>query len=282
MDNNLRDTYENYTRNIRYETYKEVWKEALGIHNLQLQLQLPYVILGHNKDDCIENIFTNITHQTKYDNLSGMSTISEVDDIIFLRPLLNITKTEIYNFSRYYNIPHLHNSTPSWSMRGQIRDSIRPALEKWDSKSIQAFIDLSTNVSDLYELMNIQIEELVNKCICNKITENGVSYSSWETRKSLIQTSVLFWKGFLSKLTNIIPSIKSLKVFITQLIQYKKKPHNINTILSVKLHTELFIKILPINNPTIVSKNNHESNIDMCNVIIKYTKPHSHILTSNL
>ena len=246
MDNNLRETYERYTRNVRYATYKYVWEHYL--HNSS-DAGVPLVILGHNKDDCIENIFTNITHQAKHDNLSGMSVYSEQDSIAFLRPLLNITKKEIYVFSRHYNIPHLHNSTPSWSMRGQIRDVIRPALENWDKSSITGLIELSNNMAELYQLMDIQIEELLRKCKCNEnCTDNSTEncYGAWETRLELVQTSLLFWKGFLNKLTNIVPSMKSLKAFIEQLIQYKNKAYHINNILSVKLCDKLFIYIRPI------------------------------------
>ena len=245
MDNNLRQVYETYTRNVRYSTYKTVWSmNNMTNEKDNKDLELPIVILGHNNDDCIENILTNITHKCKYDNLTGMDLTGIQDDIIFIRPLLNVTKKEIYAFSREFNIPHLQNSTPSWSMRGQIRDSVRPALEKWNNESIHGLVELSHNVSDLYKMMDIIIDDLLEKCKSNSTKEDEI-YGSWNSKKSHIQTSVLFWKTFLYKLTTFTPSIKSLKAFETQLIRFKSidinsKKSNSNE-LSVKVSNEIHI-----------------------------------------
>lgn len=233
MDHNLREVYETYTRNIRYATYKEVWNSFL------LQDGLPNVILGHNHDDCIENILTNITHQCKYDNLMGMSTECIQDDITFIRPLLQITKKDIYAFSREFNIPHLQNSTPSWSMRGQIRDSVRPTLENWNKSSIYGLIELSHNVSDLYSIMTSYIDNIFEQCKINTQTEN--TYGSWETKKYNIQTAILFWRAFLYKLTGYIPSVKSLKALEVQLERFKLTD---STKLSFKIHTNIQLYII--------------------------------------
>ena len=40
-----------------------------------------YVLLGHNKDDCFENILTNISNKSNYDNLSGMQILKEIEKI---------------------------------------------------------------------------------------------------------------------------------------------------------------------------------------------------------
>jgi uncharacterized protein (DUF924 family) len=45
MKHQMRTTYESYTRNVRYNCYRHVHPDH------------PRVILGHNKDDCLENIF---------------------------------------------------------------------------------------------------------------------------------------------------------------------------------------------------------------------------------
>ena len=84
LHNGLRNLYEEITKNIRYDMYK------LNINN-----DRTYILLGHNKDDCFENILTNISNKSNYDNLSGMEILKEIDGINMWRPFLNIEKKNI-------------------------------------------------------------------------------------------------------------------------------------------------------------------------------------------
>jgi len=136
MNLEIRTTYESYTRDIRYQCYKTVWK-SIG------QSGVPCVLMGHNEDDCLENILTNLCHKHKYENLRGMKSYQIVNEIGFCRPLLKIPKNVIYEEAHRLGIPYLKDSTPSWSQRGQIRDTIRPTLEKWDQQMIPALFELS-------------------------------------------------------------------------------------------------------------------------------------------
>ena len=154
MDINMRQIYENYTRNVRYSCYQE-----LSDNNL--------IMLGHNKDYCFENILTNIASKNKYDNLNAMEFISIINfnnkNIKFVRPLLEITKDYIYEYANYYKIPFLLDSTPSWSQRGQIRDIIKPTLNKWNSNIINGFEEVSIILKESIECVKILTNNLILK-----------------------------------------------------------------------------------------------------------------------
>jgi tRNA(Ile)-lysidine synthetase-like protein len=146
MEMGLREVYETYTRNVRMATYKCVCSDAI-------------VVLGHNKNDCFENILTNMTHQNKYENLQGMMVLDDK----FYRPLLGATKADIKNFAYKYGIPHLGNSTPSWSARGKIRDLVRPALERWDDRTIDGFFAMADAMKDMHSIMDAYITGLIDE-----------------------------------------------------------------------------------------------------------------------
>jgi len=198
----LRDIYETYTRNVRYNCYKQFGKNSI-------------IVLGHNKDDILENIFTNICHQNKYENLNGMTELSNVDNITFWRPLLNISKNEIYKLAEKYNIPHLPCSTPIWSQRGQIRNNIVPVLNNWDNKFIDSMYQLSTNVKNLYSIMNDYIDTIL-------IINND------KIKFKINNYSLIFWRCLFLKL-NIIPSNKSI-INLCNRIDYFKKQDKIEKI----------------------------------------------------
>lgn len=136
-----RDFYEKITRDIRFDTYKKVG----GI-----------VILGHNKDDSLENIFSNIKKKKSYDNLLGMSIYGTEKDVNIIRPLLNVSKKEIINFAQEYNIPYVYDSTPVWSDRGKMRDILIPQITNFDKDILEGLIELSNNYKEIYKIYKSQ------------------------------------------------------------------------------------------------------------------------------
>lgn len=176
MTHDLRNTYESYTRNVRYECYRTLAKKGM-------------VLLGHNQDDCFENILTNLCHQHKYDQLKGMSEESHVDGIRFGRPLLMIPKSTIYDEAHRLGIPYLKDSTPSWSQRGKIRDSVRPALEHWDSRMIPALFHLSDQLNELSGYRDSLVQQLqFNTC---------VETDGFTLKKPLFKIGYVLWKQYL-------------------------------------------------------------------------------------
>jgi tRNA(Ile)-lysidine synthetase-like protein len=154
MAYNMREVYESYTRDMRFYAYVNT---AIGRRS--------YVMLGHNKDDCIENILTNTASQSHYENLCGMAEYSTQDHygqpITFLRPLLATMKQDIYTFADKAHIPHLVDSTPKWSQRGKIRDIVRPALESWNPLIISGFVELSAKMAEMAKLIDTLIPETI-------------------------------------------------------------------------------------------------------------------------
>lgn len=205
MEHDMRDVYETYTRNVRYMTYKSVSPSHVS-----------YVVLGHNRDDCFENIMTNITYGQKYDNLMGMAQLSQTDGIHFVRPLLEIPKASICQFAVESCIPHLQDSTPSWSQRGKIRDKIVPCLEEWDYRCIPWFFELSNVMTELYAMMDAHVMHWVSKTV-----QDG-------TKKTLalsmddITTSSLHWRSYIQQLTQRTPSCKSLATLQERIGRWKQ------------------------------------------------------------
>lgn len=199
IENDLRDVYESYTKRIRFNCYRKANENKNNN---------PIVVLGHNKDDCLENILTNMAYKNKYDNLKGIELESIIDGINFHRPLIKTTKEEIYKFANFHNLPYLKNSTPEWSQRGKIRSSVVPILNKWDNRIIEGLFGVSELLSDLYINIDIMIKKYEKE---NEINIEELNLSS------------LFWKHLIFKLCNYYPSNKSLKALIDRLIIIKRK-----------------------------------------------------------
>ena len=211
-----RDFYEKITRNIRFETYKK--------------FNCP-VILGHNRDDSIENIFSNIVKKNNYCNLLGMTNNCLENDVIILRPLLNIPKKEIINFAISNEIPFVYDSTPSWSERGKLRDILIPNINTFNPKILDGLIDMAHNFNEIYKVYKNLTPNIIyenNKCI---IKNNEIYFFD-------------YWKNIFQKITKFykIPNIKnkSIQYFIDYIRQCYKITLN-KYLVTEKINNDIII-----------------------------------------
>jgi hypothetical protein len=137
----------------------------------------------------------------------GMSSITLQDTITFVRPLLNTCKQNIIEFAHTNNIPYLPNSTPSWSQRGQIRNTIVPYLDNWDTRFVPSLFELSRKMTDLYSLLHLSVREFIAKGIFN---EAEMTFTIESLPTSELCTIDIFWKEFFSIVFKYCVSAKSL------------------------------------------------------------------------
>jgi len=227
MQLEMRATYETYTRDVRYETYRQVWR--LETRLASSAPQAPQVLLGHNQDDALENILTNIAHGEQYSCLRGMRPVSTCGGIDFHRPLLNVAKADIYRAARALGVPYLQDSTPSWCKRGQIRDVVRPCLESWDANVTRRLLELADVLGETSAAWTYQVQSEIARVTTLLPTETHECIWSWTTptTDSMI-TSPRFWRQFFQALLGITVSWKSLShytPFVERLIQKEMGAH---------------------------------------------------------
>ena len=145
-----RDLYEEVTRKIRFSFYKIIQDKYNSV-----------ISMGHNKDDCIENIFSNIIRKQKYDNLNGMVFKGDELDVNIIRPFLDFSKKEIYNIANYYKLPYLYDSTPKWSDRGKKRDVLIPFLNNFDDRILPGLIEVNNRLNMLFKMNHMIMTKLV-------------------------------------------------------------------------------------------------------------------------
>lgn len=193
-----REFYESITKKIRFDSYK--------------YLDNP-VILGHNRDDCLENIFSNIEKKRSYNNLLGMEFDSTIDQVRIIRPMLSIPKYLILEFANNYNIPYLVDSTPSWSQRGQMRDILIPSINKFNPQLIPSIYFLADKFKDIYNSYQLMIESQIilepeDQGVKVKFI-NNFDYQYWTT---LIHKSFCYLNQDRPSYKSIQNLIESLKL----------------------------------------------------------------------
>ena len=177
-----REFYEKMTKELRFQTYKMV-SDLMG------KSKDVYVVLGHNKDDIIENILNNISKKRDYFNLNGMDELSEQFNVKIWRPLLDEYKQEIYNYSKKYEIPYLKNTTPTWSSRGRLRNEFLPAMEKQFGKNMNESLFHMSQTFNKYEKL---INQLINSVSLVEKNEHSMEVDVSNIKESCIDVEIWY------------------------------------------------------------------------------------------
>ena len=142
---------EEYSRNIRYEFFKEVLTKTNSNK----------ILTAHNLDDNIETVLLNIIRGTSLKGLCGIEDVSEN----LIRPLLSFEKTEILEFCKTNNIKYYIDKTNLETIytRNKVRLDLIPKLEEYNmsfKKSMNKLIEFSKND-----------EQFINNYVLNKLNE---------------------------------------------------------------------------------------------------------------
>jgi tRNA(Ile)-lysidine synthetase-like protein len=128
-----RDEYEKFSRNVRYDLYRQTVEECIKVCNEcnpLKQVKEVGVMLGHHRGDVVENVISNSNKGCGPLDLSGMTALSKNDGVTIYRPLLPLEKSQVYEYSHKFGVPYFKDTTPHWSTRGKLRNKLIPLLEE--------------------------------------------------------------------------------------------------------------------------------------------------------
>lgn len=174
-----REFYEKMTTQIRFKCYE--------------LLKTDFTLLGHIKEDIIENIWSNFATGTNIDNLEGMKIDSCIYGINIKRPLLYVSKEDIFYIADKLKISHLLNTTPVWSNRGKFRNSLYPILKEHYKLNEDKTIKIAQDYKNLFCIA----KELLYKKIILKFNINNKFIIKIKIIKLI---NISGWKYIFSKL----------------------------------------------------------------------------------
>tara|TARA_Y100000389_G_C17454692_1_gene517302 strand:- start:848 stop:1891 length:1044 start_codon:yes stop_codon:yes gene_type:complete len=205
-ENSKRSDYELITKNMRFDFYKEIMEKENS----------NTILLGHHKDDIVENIFANVCRGKYILDLAVIKEKSVINDVTILRPLIDYYKSAIYDFAHNYQIPYFKDTTPKWSVRGKYRNYIYPLVEDTFSKNVKNnLLGLS---KQSYEWNSLIMKEIIEPFMQNiKFNNNEVKFNVEKYKDyPLCFWNIIFMKIFYYYNKNC-PSRKAINSF-TELI----------------------------------------------------------------
>ncbi|ADO67094.1 putative 3'-5' exonuclease/tRNA(Ile) lysidine synthetase [Cafeteria roenbergensis virus] len=209
-----RKFYEETSQQIRYDLYNKI------INENRLDPQNTIILLGHHKNDLIENIFNNFMSGRKLTDLEVMKELSSKHGLIYGRPLLDFQKSAIYNLAYKHNIPFFKDTTPKWSKRGLMRNKLFPLLFEIYPNFMNSLKNQGENSNELNKMVqDTWINDFI--FITEEIPE-GIIYKWFNKTNNFTK---VVWHEILSTILheNGVPMIStnSFNIFLDDKIQEK-------------------------------------------------------------
>lgn len=167
------ENHQNFQSNARLERYK-FFKEVME------EEKAKYLITAHHANDDLETILMRLIKSTSLKGYAGIEQISKFENGYIYRPLLSISKKDIYEYALMNNINYYEDSSNKENdyLRNRIRHQIIPEMEKENPslfKEIHIFKEhiLEAN-KELFKKINMFIKNHVithNKVISIKISD---------------------------------------------------------------------------------------------------------------
>jgi len=184
--------FQEWARNERYNFFYDV----------MLNNNYDYLLLAHHADDNLETVLMRFF---KKSSLKGLSGIRENTSIMFnnkeiniFRPLLSLTKEDIYNIAKKNNYKYFEDSSNQSDDydRNKIRHNLIPLLKEFNPNIYDCLKEYSYNLSESSDI----IENITKEYILNNVKEykhtsyvlKVLSYESYSKLNKYIQREVIF------------------------------------------------------------------------------------------
>ena len=156
----------------------EAWKKLLPPQSA--------VVLGHHADDRRENLMIRLCRGSNAWGLSSMRSVSEVEGVTFLRPLLQMTRKEIEIFLRRNGVNTWAEDSSNSStlfLRNYLRNKMFVELEEHFPSSLKG-MERSLNALE-------DDADFINSCVAAIPSEKKKSLSFWRTQHNAVKFRML-------------------------------------------------------------------------------------------
>lgn len=225
--------YEKVTRDIRFDFYR--------------QFDCP-IILGHNYDDVIENVWTNFGKGKELFNLQKMEFECVMEGVKVWRPFLMTKKDEIYKVAEEFRVPFLLNTTPELCNRGKMRLQFVPSTRAQFGDAVD---DNILYMNDSLREYGAYLDETLFTPFCENLEKifvnDGNLHCGYRTelRKEHYKLGKHFWSNIFKKIFHsfsvAIPSRKSIEKFLESLKFHQNDPSKL-CYCPLRMEIAIFLK----------------------------------------
>ncbi|CAD0221764.1 tRNA lysidine(34) synthetase TilS [Chryseobacterium sp. JV274] len=173
-----------WARELRYTFFKEIQEKE----------KLEFLVTAHHLNDQLETFIINLSKAAGINGLSGIPS----NDNYILRPLLNFSKKEIYQFAEENTIEFredLSNKKNDY-LRNKIRNEIVPMLMETNDHFLENFKKSSLYLNQTKDFVQKQIQEIENRLTVFNQNNKILSKEKLDQESDFVKFEILKKYGF--------------------------------------------------------------------------------------
>ena len=174
------DNFHNEARSIRYNYFNSLVKKY----------HAKYVFTAHHADDLIETILMRIVRGSTLKGYSGFSKTVKMSNYYIIRPLIQVTKDEIYNYLNKNKIKYMQDSSNTKDVytRNRFRKYIVPEFKKEDKMVHEKFYKFSKTLLEYNDYIERQVDKIYKKIV----PDNVLNIEEFLKEDELIQKEIIY------------------------------------------------------------------------------------------
>lgn len=175
------DNFHNEARSIRYHYFGKIVKK----YNAR------YLFTAHHADDLMETILMRIVRGSTLKGYSGFSQIVTMPDYVIIRPLIQVTKQEIYAYLKKNKLEYVIDDSNEKDIytRNRFRKYIIPQFKKEDSNVHKKFYKFSKTLLEYDEYIDSQVNKVIRKVYPEKV----LNIEEFLKLEHIIQMRVIYY-----------------------------------------------------------------------------------------
>lgn len=175
------DNFHNEARTIRYRYFEEI------VHKYNAN----YLMTAHHGDDLTETILMRIVRGSTLNGYAGFNSKVSHDGYCLVRPLIYVSKEELFKFDQEHNIPFVVDSSNEKDKytRNRYRKRILPFLKEEDPNYYEKFLKFSKTIIKYSNYIDGLAQSEFDKIYDSKT--NSFSISKFQQIDSILQEKVL-------------------------------------------------------------------------------------------
>lgn len=149
--------------------------------------QTPYILTAHHLNDLAETILMKISRGSNLMGYAGFQSVSKQGDFIYLKPLLTLPKSMLYEYAKTNQIHYFEDSsnTSNDYTRNRYRQDIIPAMMSENPQFLSKTIQYSNQLYEAFSYIREQTNEYLNS------HQNRIQLSTFFLEHSAVQKDII-------------------------------------------------------------------------------------------
>jgi len=207
-------------RKMRYSKLEEIRKE----------IKADFILTAHHADDQVETILMKIMNSSGLEGLQGLRKLNQN----IVRPMYNISKSEISNYATLNNVKYIDDPTNSDNAftRNFLRMNVIPELKKIKNNIHIPFNNFTDRIDEVHDLIAFNVQNFCNSdsFIVNH-NDVEINKSDFYNLPFLVQLKIITNQCFDTRNSFSKTDVREIKDLLRKNLTGSSKKINDKTIL---------------------------------------------------